>query len=710
MARTARDDDISGRKRIHERLEKIFEDIEKGFENQISRADETRDFWDAYQCVLSGKQFYNGNSKIYVPIIQVALRARAVRFVNQMFPQNGRYVDITGAADDEAPPLEVAALLEKYVKDARLRTQIAAALSICGDIEGQYNLYVGWKTVERHVVSRQSVPVRIGNVDMPEAGEIDKLVAETITDEGLDCEVLHDSDVLVWPATVDTIEQALEVGGGVAIVRRWTKDKIKQLRDDKEIVPEAATKLLAAMGKLNDQRKDPRKPISTVSGIRIEEGSKVAVVLEVWTKLKVDGERRICRAYLCSEPKVLGCKLNPYWCDLVPLLSAPVNKIAGLFKGLSLVKPGVLDLQVQANDALNMAMDGLPYHMAPVMAVNPEQVARWESLVLDVGAVWPVPPDAIKQMQYTDVTGSALQVVGAAKSQIFEALSVNPSMVPQQTGKHGAKRNQAEVALEQQVDILTSSDAAQNIEDEILTPTLVRAYEYDQQFRTQDTRVAVYGSLGHRASMVVIPPMQRNQRYHIRWLGVEAARDAARIQQQIAFFGVLQKFPAQLYQGHRLNAIPMITRAVETIFGATLGSQIFENVSALYTIAPDEENAMMEQSIIVKVHPLDEDPQHIQAHMAAMQDAMLDPSAQALLRDHIQAHQMQMQMKAMAAMQQRGGGGGQPPQQIGGPPGGGRGPQPGAQPQGPRPNRGPAGSIPQDQMPRAGALTMPRKT
>jgi hypothetical protein len=62
-----------------------------------------------------------------------------------------------------------------------------------------------------------------------------------------------------------------------------------------------------------------------------------------------------------------------------------------------------------------------------------------------------------------------------------------------------------------------------------------------------------------------------------------------------------------------------------------------------------------------------------------------------------------MQMKAMAMLQQQM----QQPGQAQGP--GGGGPRPGGQPAGPKLVRGPAGQIHPDQMPRAGAVGVPRK-
>ena len=245
--RTARDEDISRRTAIEKKLLKLFGAVEKGFEDQRERADEILDYWDAYNCVLGPRQFYNGQSKLYVPIVKVAVDARKTRFVNQMFPQTGRYVEVTGTEDDL--PLETVALLEHYIRDARLRTQVMPALCVAGDVEGHYNAYIHWDKIERHVVSREKRPVQIQGVDMPEAGEQDDIVEDTIEDAGPALEVLPDADVLVLPATVDNTTQALQRGGSLTVVRRWSKETIRQMIDDGDIREDAGDRLLAAMGR-----------------------------------------------------------------------------------------------------------------------------------------------------------------------------------------------------------------------------------------------------------------------------------------------------------------------------------------------------------------------------------------------------------------------------------------------------------------------------
>jgi hypothetical protein len=120
---------------------------------------------------------------------------------------------------------------------------------------------------------------------------------------------------------------------------------------------------------------------------------------------------------------------------------------------------------------------------------------------------------------------------------------------------------------------------------------------------------------------------------------------------------------------------------------------------------PGIENDLMQAEFDVNVHVLDPDQQHIQTHMALLQHP--SPVVQSKVKAHIQLHQIQMAAKnqAQAAAQQQQMGQSGPP----GAPGGPTPPVPGGQAPGPRLIRGVPGAIHPDQMPRAGALVMPRR-
>ena len=325
-----RDDDLSKKKDIREDLLTLFKAVEKGFANQQQQINDTLDFWEAYNCELGDRQFYSGTSKIYVPIIRSALNARRTRFVNQMFPMSGRHVEVVTGEQDI--PHALVSLIEHYIGATRLRTQVLPALLINGDIEGQYTVYIDWNKVTRHVVSRETKPVEIGGMEIPEAGEIETITEEEIVDAQPGIEIIADADFLVLPVTADSLEQALEDGGSVTVLRRWSKAMIRRKIDDGDITEELGEAMIEEMTsplKEGVGRTNTAKELATAAGIKLGDSGQFALIYETWSKVKVNGERRICRSYYGGQDRVAGCKINPYWCDRVPCYRPPFRRFRG---------------------------------------------------------------------------------------------------------------------------------------------------------------------------------------------------------------------------------------------------------------------------------------------------------------------------------------------------------------------------------------------
>lgn len=696
---TNRDDELSTRPKIHSKLLEIFRDIDKGFADQAQRSDDIMDYWDSYNCDLSERQFYNGNAKIFVPLIQNAVQARKTRFVNQIFPQSGRYVEVTSSNEDL--PHATMALAEHYVRKAKLRTEVVPALLITGDVEGQYTVYCSWKKTKKHVVSRETKPLTVQGLEFPELGDIDTIVREKISDEGPAVEIIADSDFLVLPPTCNSLEECLEDGGSITVRRRWTKGRIRQMIDEGEFEEEAGENLIKAMSKKDSaSRNDTPKHLAASAGIMSGQNGKYCMGYETWAKIKVDGEYRITRSYYGGDDQVLGCKLNPYWSDDIPIKSCAVEKQPGVFKGIAPVK-AVQDLQILANDMVNMGADTGYFSAMPIVMTDPEKNPRVGTMILGLAAVWETSPKDTEFAQFPPMWEKCMEFVSQCKQAIYEKLNVNPSMIPQQLGGK-KKMNQAEIANEQQVDLLTTADSVINIEEGILTPVIKFFVSLDHQYRDDDIVVRQFGDMGLRATMEVVKPIQMNNRYEYRWFGVEAARNAQQIQQQIAMLNVIKGIPPQMYQGHKLNAVPVITQMIENTFGPRIAPLLFTDLKKDLTIDPEIENQLMGQGFPMPIHAMDDDLKHLQSHMQALQ--LGDQSGN--IRTHMMEHQTSMQMKSMQQMQQQGGLPGAPGGQG---PGVAGTPQPGGQVQGPRMMKGPPGMIPPESLAKAGAPTMPRK-
>lgn len=704
MKETKRDEELSKRPKIREHLIKMFNDIEQAFVEQHDRSDQILDYWDCYNCQLGSRQFYDGNSKIFVPIVKDAVKARKTRFVNQIFPQAGRYVEVT-TSDGDLPQAQMS-LAEHYIRAAKLRTEVMPALLVNGDVEGQYSVYVTWEKKTKHTMSRVEKAYESDGLAFEEIGTHEDMEEDEIVEQRPHVEVVHDNDIMVLPVTSDSIAQAIAVGGSVTILRRWTKAVIKKMADDEEITKDIADKIVKEMStkRPSATNKDTSKEMADAAGIQTGAGDKFCLVYETWSNLKVDGKMRLCRSYYGGDDQILGSKVNPYWCDECPLISCPVEKISGVFKGRSPIAD-VIDIQVLANDTCNEMADTSHFSAMPIIMTDPEKNPKVGTMVLGLASIWETSPKDTQFAQFPDMAASGLEKIAACKQQIFQTLGVNPSMVAQGSGSKSGKRNQAEMATEQQVDILTTADAVTVLEDGILTPLIQRFMDYDHQFRDDAITIKQFGEMGLKANMEEIPPIQANNRYEYRWFGVEQARNAQTIQQQIAMANVIKGIPPQMYPGYKLNLAPLITRLSDNSFGHRLAPLIFEKAQGI-TVNPDLENDLISQGFETPVHPDDNDQEHLAVHM---QGAKMQGDHSGRFQMHIMAHQQQMQAKAQAAAQQQG----QQPGLPGGPGGAGPGvagaPRPGAQPAGPRLIKQPAGAIHPDQLPRAGVVQMPRK-
>lgn len=710
-SRLTRSTQLAHREEVREQLLKVFEGIERGYREQVDRSDDVLDYWDIYNCRLTSKQFYAGNSRLFVPLVHNAVEARKTRFMGQLFPQAGRSVDVT-TEDGEVPHAEMA-LLEMYCDKAELRTKLVPAMLVAGDVEGQYTVCVTWSTRKRHVVTRQTSPVKIGGIEHEGLGEIEKLVEETIEDSWPQVDIVPDPDFLVLPATSDTIDEALDAGGSVTALCRWSKARVEQAIADGEIDLGEGEKYTAAMlmeQKRGDEGQTRNVPKKLADAAGIKAGGQAALIYRTFTRIEIAGERRLVLAYYGGDDVILGCKLCPYWNDKADYITASVRKTPGVLKGQSQVKP-CADMQYFANDVTNEGADSATYGLLPIIMTDPQKNPKYATMVADMMAVWETSPNDTKVLQFPPLYENAFSIVAAAERYINMTLGVNPAMLPQSTGSPKTKRNQAEVALEQQVDILSTDQACVVIEG-VLSEVLERFAEYDAQFRDSEATVRSIGPLGVKAEMVTVPAGQMGKRWRYKWRGTSTKNTVQQIQQQISALNVIKGMsqdPQVAQAGYRVNPVPLMKTVADNAFGPDLAPQIFVSMQDELSFEPELENEMLGEGFQVPVSPLDNDATHLQAHVAYMQqhrDMLLPHTPQAIaFQLHISAHQKQMQAKqqaqTMRTMMQ---------QQQQRPAAAAPGPRPGATPAPPRGNvQQPPGRIAPDQM-RGGLVQMPRRT
>jgi hypothetical protein len=405
---------------VMEDARKVYSDVVDGFMARRDRDDATSHYWDLYNCRLSDRQSYSGGSEIYVPVVRDAIEARTLRFTNALFPQNGRYAECISQTADHARALT--ALVNHYVRESRLRETVGSMMR-SGDVSGQYSLYTGWQEKKRTFMQRREVPVTVDGMDM---GETVETVEEVSIESGSpDIWVIPDQDLCVLPATVDDIDDA----DTVAVAMRVTKSWVRAHKDRFSVQKYKQALALFDASRDDPSRANPGKDRSKEAGLKADKGSKFLLLYEIWTSLKLDGERTPEVIIAAGEQDILSIRKNPFWGQRPPVISAPVKKIAGSFWGISPCA-SVEKLQYQCNDAINMGMDAAKYALMPIVMTDPLANPRVGTMVLEMAAVWETSPNATEIVKFPPLWQDGLQIVAATKAQIHESLGLNPAMMP----------------------------------------------------------------------------------------------------------------------------------------------------------------------------------------------------------------------------------------------------------------------------------------
>ncbi len=694
------DKELSTNKAIREQAFKKYKMAESGYAEQKDRVNTTIDNWKMHNCELDSNQAYEGAlSRVYVPAVHDAVEARVTRYTNQLFPTNGRFVEVI--TEDGTYPYAHMALIENYVHKSKLRTEVIPPMIRSGDMEGQYSIAVTWKETTRKGRLRTLEKPIVGDmqVDLEGLDDVETIVEEEYTEGRPHVEVIADQDLVIFPVTSTSIEDAIDNGGGVCRMMRMSKGKIERMAREGHFSEEAAKQLTSGFSSAGSNQsgysdKDIEQTQAWSAGIKTKNKTETALIYQVWTKIKVGKEHRICVLYFGSSDIILSAKLNPYWCDRCPIISVPARKLPGLCKGVAPVTT-VAPLQYMANDVANLGMSSGIYALMPIVMTDPEKNPNIGTMTMNVAAIWQTNPNDTQIVEFPDIYQKGFDMVDWCKSQIMQSLSVNPSMVT--SGGAYRRPTQAEQANEQMVDVLTSADATQIIEQGIMDPLAEWFYDLDRQFRTIPITIKAYGEKGIDVTMEVIEPIQINNRYTFKWWGVEQSRSAQQIQLQTSALNVLRGMPPELLGGKTLDISPLAERIAENAFGPRLAPKILVDERSKMAMSPELENDMFAQGYDVPVNELDDDVLHMQVHLED-----LDRDATGHLRKHIEYHQKQLlekqQQVSMAQAQAY---------PSGAPAGGATVPQPGSSPAGPSNMRSPAGTIHQDELQDPGM--MPRE-
>ena len=684
--------------RAYEAATKLYEQVSKAFDNKNEQADAIEEYWSIYNCTPDENMQYSGNTQGYIPACRDAINARAKRALKQLFPANHKHVD--GLSSDQKTPFTQLALLEHYIRKTRLKTIVRTDL-IAGDVTGQWNLMLDWTKSQRTVtklVKRNPIVQAIDGESVADleiedpSTEDEDTEDELVLEEGPDLVDFATEDLAVIPPTCNDLQKAR----AVAIKLRMSAEKVREMVDEGVFILPPQTDIEEFCKPDNKRdKKNPAKRQTSDAGVKTEGTNKYALIYQVYTRLDLGGETKDSAIiYYAGQEEIVGILKNPLWSGKIPILSEPVERVAGSFFGKSKIEP-VKFLQWNLNDFWNMGQDSAMYSLLPIWAADPLKNPNWASMVMGLAAVWPIAPDAIKPLTSPQLWKDSAQICDTIKRQIWESLDVNEMMMGRMP--QGRKNNQLMGSMQQEQSV-NITDHASRYEEMVLNPLLEMLFEFDQQYRTADLMIEQRGEIGVKAKLETIPVPQWGERFYFRWLGTEFMMGMQRMQQQIATMNVVKGIPPQMLNGRTLDVTPIIEGLVENVFGPEMAPKILIDKRNMFTVSADVENEMLHNGFTVDVHEADDDPEHLQSHMRA---AALAGDPMMLFKQHMAMHMQQLQRKRqmqMAAPQggvpggPGGGGGAVPPQGVAGTP------RPGALPSPGRPAQQPPGGIPHDQM------------
>lgn len=680
----------------------LYPTIRVAFENKAEHNENIEANWNIYDCVVDDNQQYTGFTEVFNPIVRDAINSRVRRRAMQLFPANNVHLD---CLTTDRVPFAHMALLEHYIRRAQLKEVVKQDL-VAADITGNWCLLAGWETEEFSVIKMVRKQNKLkdddGEETIDDSEDYGDVEEEEFTQEGASVEPFPVNDVAVIPPTINRLEKAQ----AVIIKLRLSKESVEAFSKKGWLIESDCEKLL----KKWDSDKDIRKKVTEDAGIKVQGTDKYALIYMCWTKLKLPNEdgkdvkMRPAVIFYTGPSEVGGIIRNPNWSGRPDLFFAPVDKKGGTIWGRPKVE-AVKSLQYLANDTLAMSSDSTKYSLSPITMTDPLKNPNYASMTLGLGAVWAVDPNSTKFSDFPSLWQDGISFVSWLESKIWRAMDVDEAQMGQMSS--GRKNNQqmARAAQEAAIPII---DDAKRYEDVMLEPLMEHWLELDLQHRKEELTIVQKGELGVKAMLEVIKPQQITQRVFITWLGTEYQQSLQRVQQQIAWMNVARGIPPQQLNGRRLDITPIIEASALLLFGAEVAPKILIDERELFTVPPDIENEMMANGLHVEVHPIDDDPKHLQSHMEAaarLGAANAEHAAHVNFKAHIAGHLLQLQKKAQAAGPASAKG--QPGVPGGAGPGVAGTPRQGALTAGPRGGQNPPGAVHTDQM--ADATTVGRE-
>ena len=377
-------------------------------------------------------------------------------------------------------------------------------------------------------------------------------------------------------------------------------------------------------------------------------------LMEVWCKLVLPNTTQpvSCVIEIVGGNFCTRIQRNPYWHQQMPFdWMRYIIPPAGEFYGRGLPEAGI-SLQNQLNDTMNQTMDSVTLRLNNITIINPAYAPNSESFEIEPGATWWADPNAVKQMEFPDLSQSGYMAASTLRGMITE-MSDNSPQLPDPIAGKARSTGQAQLAInEWQTDLFTFIDY---VSEEALSPLAFKVHLLLQQFLSDDDVIRVSGKYSGTWLERVVSADDLVGQYMFKWIGaLQIENSAVKTQQMMNLLKILPSLPPQAQQDVKLNWANFVTKIMRDGFLIKDLENIMETANLTASVSPKIEEKILKLNGVIKVNASDDDMLHLQLHEYE-QRIDKDLYRSAVRSKHIVEHKDQLQKKqiVLKMMQQQ---------------------------------------------------------
>jgi len=376
------------------------------------------------------------------------------------------------------------------------------------------------------------------------------------------------------------------------------------------------------------------------AGISTNSDSMVPVwrPVEYWGKFDLFGDGNDIDCLITVDRNsntALEVRQNPHYDQSPAYVVAKMDELIGEFYAYGLIQP-LETLQYLLNDTTKQMNDVMLFSLSPIVAYDDGGILNSNKLQIAPGNKWPIHPNDVAFLKPPDVSQSAVMTVQNTADMIdnFPGFEKIPT-----TGRRPA----TQVSAMQQDRGITILDWSENIECMVMNKFLKKCYMLNQQFLDDEVAFKVMGKDLERMS-----PEELIGDYHFYWMGANNTQNMiVKSQQMLNGLEIMTKIPSTMEE--QGDPWYVFKEWWKKGLGLDNADRITKKIDLTEQLNPQQENYILALGKQLPVNPMDNDEEHIQWHLQAIQSPTLSEYVKSIIKFHIQLHYDKMTKNKMAS-------------------------------------------------------------